>query len=199
MLYIARHGETDWNRQKRFQARNDIPLNATGRRQAEALRELFRERGVGFTRALSSPLGRAVETCAIVLDGSPISCSVEPSLIELSLGDYEGRLEADLHREQGEAFECWRARHFLDPAPNGESLLDGMTRVTPLLDALRPEAVEHDLLLIGHQGINMAIKAALSGCTDAVEVAGYKQANDEVDVWDVTVPRCVERLRVRTG
>ncbi|MCA8967067.1 MAG: histidine phosphatase family protein [Planctomycetes bacterium] len=196
MLYIARHGETDWNRQKRFQARVDVPLNDTGRGQAAALRALFRERGVVFSRAWCSPLGRARETLEIVLDGSGVPWQPEPALLELSLGEFEGCLEADLQRDRGAEFDAWRARHFLEAAPGGESIGDGMVRVAGLLAALRAPASAGDVLVVGTQGANMALKAALSGDVTVSSVAGYKQANDEVDVWQADPPAFVERLRV---
>ena len=67
-FYFARHGETDWNRERRYQGSRDIPLNATGRRQADAngylLRELLREEGVdpASLNWFASPLSRASET-----------------------------------------------------------------------------------------------------------------------------------------
>lgn len=196
MLYVARHGETDWNRQKRFQARTDVPLNDTGREQARALKALFARRGVRFALARCSPLARAAETMRIVLDGEAVPCAPEPALLELSLGGYEGRLESEIRTVEGERFERWRAMHFVQAAPGGESIADGIARVAPLLAELRAAAVAGDVLVVGHQGINMALKAALCGREDNAALAAFKQGNDEVDVCDAQRGDVVERLRV---
>ena len=63
-LYLVRHGETDWNRQRRIQGLTDIPLNETGRRQARDTGMLLRRRR--WDGVFSSPLSRAVETASII-------------------------------------------------------------------------------------------------------------------------------------
>ena len=68
--------------------------------------------------------------------------------------------------------------------------------MAPLLDPICAAALDADVLLVGHQAINMAVKAALSGRRDPQDLAAFRQANDEVDVWDVRARRLVERLRV---
>lgn len=196
MLYVARHGETDWNREKRFQARVDVPLNDTGRGQARALGALFVRRGQRFVLARCSPLSRAVETLRIVLDGQEVPFATEPALLELQLGDYEGRLESDIRAQEGEAFDRWRAAHHAQAAPGGESLAEGIVRVTPLLAGLRDSAIGGDVLIVGHQAINMALKAALTGRDDSAALATFKQANNEVDVCDMACGEVLERLRV---
>ena len=195
MLYVARHGETDWNVEKRFQARVDVPLNENGRRQARALRTLFTRRGVRFVDARCSPLARAVETLHILLEDDPVPHRPEAALLELALGEYEGRLEAEIRAAEGEAFDRWRETGFRQAAPGGESIADGIARVRPLLDELRAVASESDVLLVAHQAINIAIKAALSGRDDDAALAAFKQANDEVDICDPLSGVVVERLR----
>ena len=66
-LYLIRHGETDWNREQRFQSTTDMPLNARGVSQALAIRDLLRRRGVTFAAARSSTLSRALQTASIIL------------------------------------------------------------------------------------------------------------------------------------
>ena len=195
MLFIARHGETDWNAERRFQARSDVPLNAKGRAQAVALGALFRRCGVRFALARSSPLSRALETARIILADQSVPLTVEPAFVELSVGDFEGRLESELRAELGVAYDDWRAGNFTVAAPGGEDLETAVSRVAPALDALRGGATTGDVLIVAHQAVNMAIKVALAGRLDATAVAGYRQGNDQVDVWDVTSGRAVERLQ----
>jgi broad specificity phosphatase PhoE len=184
-LILVRHGETDWNRQRRFQATTDVPLNQTGRDQACRIRDGFRQRGLGFATALSSPLARALETATTVLEGTETALSIAPCLSELSLGDYEGQLEADLRERLGEQFETWRAQHFTVPAPCGETVYDGVKRVTAALDALREHTIDQHALVVAHQGILMSVKMAVSGRQDLASVAGFRQRNDQVEAWDM--------------
>ncbi len=184
-LYLIRHGETDWNRDRRFQSTSDIPLNDTGRSQAERIRERFKLEEVGFAEGISSPLVRAVETARIVLNDTGTALSVDPRLTEIALGEYEGRKEAELREELGTAFSAWRDACFTVPAPGGESILDAMRRALAALARFENDAGDENLLIVGHQGINMAIMAAISGRTDRQSLMSFKQRNDQVEVWDL--------------
>ena len=101
-LYFARHGQTNWNRIRRWQSRTDNPLNPTGRRQARALSLLIKSRGIVFKRVVCSPLSRARETAEILMDGYDSALEIDSRLMELDLGEFEGRLGSDLGKETGE-------------------------------------------------------------------------------------------------
>ena len=88
MLYIMRHGRTDWNVLHKIQGRTDIPLNDEGRRMAEAAGEEYRS--VPLDLCFCSPLIRARETAEIVLRGRNIPIRTDDRLKEMSFGDYEG-------------------------------------------------------------------------------------------------------------
>jgi len=184
-LYLVRHGQTDWNLERRFQSRTDIPLNETGRAQARALRAELVARGVNFAQARCSPLSRARETALLALEGSGVEPLDEPAFVEIDVGDYEQQREADLRERLGaEVYDDWRARHYLEPAPGGESLFDCVERVRGPLLALAGAARAGDVLVVGHQAVNMAMKAALSGRSDLESLRDFLQGNGEVDVWD---------------
>ena len=88
MLYIMRHGRTDWNVRHKLQGRTDIPLNEEGRRMAEKAGEEYRD--VPLDICYSSPLVRARETAEIVLSGRSIPILTDDRLREMSFGEYEG-------------------------------------------------------------------------------------------------------------
>ena len=104
-LYFVRHGETDWNAEGRYQGSRDIPLNERGRGQAalngHLLRELLERSGrvpADFNWYVS-PLGRTRETMELVRKGAGAALpevTVDPRLIEISFGVYEGRLHQEL-------------------------------------------------------------------------------------------------------
>ena len=88
MLYIMRHGRTDWNVRHKLQGRTDIPLNEEGRRMAEKAGEEYRN--IPLDLCFCSPLVRARETAEIVLRGRNIPIRTDDRLREMSFGIYEG-------------------------------------------------------------------------------------------------------------
>lgn len=198
-LYLVRHGQTDWNREKRFQSTTDVPLNETGIAQAWQIREELDRRGVHFRIARSSPLSRAVDTARIIVQGTDTPYEPEPGFMEITFGDFEGQLESDLRDRYGSAFDEWRDSQYTTAPPGGESIIDGARRVKPYLDELREDAMEGDVLVVAHQAINMAMKVAISGRSDVESAAGFRQNNNEVDVWDMARGERIEMWQVEAG
>ena len=87
IIYMMRHGETDWNTKHLFQGRTDIPLNENGRKVAEWTREGLLN--VKFDVAFCSPLSRAKETAQIILEGREIEVMEDERIIEMGFGEYE--------------------------------------------------------------------------------------------------------------
>lgn len=87
-LYIARHGQTDWNTKHKAQSHTDIPLNETGMKQAEALRDNIKD--IKFTAVYASLLKRAAKTDEIATDDK-YDIVYDNCLMERSFGNYEGR------------------------------------------------------------------------------------------------------------
>ena len=87
-IYILRHGQTEWNRIKRMQGQTDIALNENGRELAQKVGETLGK--LPFSRVISSPLQRAVETARLVLGGRKIPIETDARIGEISFGDYEG-------------------------------------------------------------------------------------------------------------
>jgi broad specificity phosphatase PhoE len=100
ILFLFRHGETDWNKEGRLQGHTDTPLNATGLAQAQALTERLRPHRLDAV--VSSDLARAWTTARIVADalGVPLIC--EPALREVNIGAAEGLLWAEVKLRFGE-------------------------------------------------------------------------------------------------
>lgn len=88
MLYIMRHGKTEWNQQHKLQGRTDIPLNDEGRKMAEAAHTEYLD--VHFDVCYTSPLIRAKETAEIVLRDRNVPIITDDRLVEMSFGCYEG-------------------------------------------------------------------------------------------------------------
>jgi probable phosphoglycerate mutase len=180
-LYIVRHGETDWNAERRYQGQVDVPLNARGRLQAqrngEALAALMP--AIAAADFVASPLGRARETMEILRTALGLdqrSYVLEDRLKELSYGHWEGKLEAELPRLDPRGLEE-RARNPYTWRPtSGESYADLMVRV---LDWLK--SVERDTLVAAHGGVMRTLSAHLLGL-DPTTVPTLEAPQDRVMV-----------------
>jgi len=132
LLFLFRHGETDWNRAGRLQGHTDTPLNAKGLAQAATLTERLRPHRLDAV--MSSDLARAWTTAQIVAEGLGVPLIREPGLREANIGEAEGLYWPEVKNRFGEALtERW----FTDDDaafPGGETGLETRTRG---LDALR--------------------------------------------------------------
>ncbi len=149
-LLLARHGETDDNREPiRVQGFRDTPLNDTGRRQAADLGN--RLAGEGIRSLWSSDLIRARETAEIVGDGIGLMPRFDPRLREANRGEWEGRLFIDIAREDPERYAAWLRAGDSFRFPGGESLRDQLERVTASLEDIRRTG-ELPALVVCHGG-----------------------------------------------
>jgi broad specificity phosphatase PhoE len=149
-LYFIRHGETDWNAARRLQGRNDIPLNALGRRQAaqcgELLGKLFAASGAApqHFAFISSPLSRARETMDILRVGLGLpqqGYATDPRLAELSFGSWEGLTYKEV-RDQDRSILAKRDRDKWNfQPPGGESYAQLLVRVREWHDSIFGDAV----------------------------------------------------------
>ena len=144
ILFLFRHGETDWNREGRLQGHTDTPLNATGLAQAEALAD--RLRAHRLDAVVSSDLTRALTTARIVADALGVPMATDLGLRETNVGAAEGMIWADAKARFGEELtERWYSD--TDVAfPGGET---GFATLARGLAALRRFATAHPYRRIG--------------------------------------------------
>lgn len=150
MLYVARHGETEWNKKGIISGRSDIALSEVGYKQAALLAEEVSQLKSPITKVIHSPLERAKETARIVSEKNQLSMSVDERLIELDYGDYDGTSDKQV------GYLKTRTQ-FAVRYPNGESLMDVYARIVPLLDELEQDS-ENTYLLVCHNSVIRAIK-----------------------------------------
>jgi probable phosphoglycerate mutase len=106
LVYVARHGETDWNAQMRWQGHTDVPLNDTGRAQARALAESLRSSRLAAV--VASDLSRAHETARIVAAELGLAVAyVDPALRERAFGVFEGLTREECETLHAEAWGAW--------------------------------------------------------------------------------------------
>jgi broad specificity phosphatase PhoE len=150
VIYLARHGETAYNAERRFQGQGDVGLNATGVAQAHELAAAAE--GHGIVRLVCSPLPRARQTADIVGKALGLEPEDDARFKETDTGDWTDRLFADVEREAPEAYAAY---HATDPDfrfPGGESLEEQMERVVDGLVAVT-QAHRLPALIICHRGV----------------------------------------------
>ncbi|HEX5028961.1 MAG TPA: histidine phosphatase family protein [Gaiellaceae bacterium] len=159
VLLLARHGETDWNRERRFQGHADRPLNDVGRRQAHELAELLR--GEVLATVYTSPLKRASETARIVAEQLDLVPRELEALREIDVGDWEGLTVEDVRARYPEQLDvAWHTGW-----PNGETHDELGARVLPALLELETLHPEETVLGVTHAGPIRAALAAAAGLT----------------------------------
>ncbi len=135
-LYVFRHGETDFNRQWRFQGHLDIPLNSLGLKQAEQLVPLLAP--LNLQAMLSSDLKRASQTARVVAQCLGLTLHSHPGLREAHLGDAQGLTRDEIALKFGKAsVERWKSYNLTDADvsyPGGETGLQVMERVFEALE-----------------------------------------------------------------
>jgi broad specificity phosphatase PhoE len=155
-VYLARHGQTAYNHEGRFQGQLPVPLDETGRAQAVELAE--HALGYGFAALWSSPLLRARETARVVAERLGLEPREDPRFMETDAGHWTDRTFADVQAEAPDAFAAFAAG---DPGfafPGGESFAEQELRVAAALADV--ELGDLPALVICH---GMVIRAALSG------------------------------------
>ncbi len=164
-LYYVRHGETDWNREGRLQGRRDVPLNATGRRQAAACGPILDHligrdggRAAGYAY-VSSPLVRARETmelmrAALGLDRQ--AYLIDPRLTEISFGRWEGFTLAEIGAKQPDLLAARDRNKWSFTPPEGESYQQVTMRMRQWYGGL-----DRDAVVVAHGGTLRALMVVL--------------------------------------
>jgi broad specificity phosphatase PhoE len=183
---LVRHGETEWSRSGKHTGRTDVPLTEEGRRQAEALRDALAGRELALV--LTSPLGRALETCRLAGFGD--RAEIRDELMEWDYGAYEGRTTPEV-REELPGWTLWR-----DGVPGGETIDEVAARVDRVIEELR--SIDGDALLFAHGHVLRVLTARWlgvdphAGALFALDPAtlstlGYERETPVIRLWNEPV------------
>lgn len=170
MIYFIRHGQTDWNVRELMQGQTDIPLNDTGRLQAQQMAKSLA--GVTFDKVFCSPLSRAQETCKAVVDASQIQ--LDNRIAERCFGEFEGQ-----------SIYVMRERNFWNTNANqtferAESLHDFIARVHNFLEEITQNYKGKNVLVVAHGGVGMAVQSYFLGKPQDGNYLTYLVANCQV-------------------
>ena len=155
LIYLVRHAETDWNKEKRYQGGKDIPLSNTGIEQARQLARRLKK--VKFDVVYSSPLQRARQTAELLSRDNSPPIILEPAFREISHGLWEGLRVDEIMERFPKEFRLWKEKPHQVKMPQGESLHDLWKRVVPRFLELVAQTQGERILIIGHGGVNRVI------------------------------------------
>lgn len=175
MIYIVRHGKTDWNKEGRYQGHIDIELNSTGEEQAQKISEELK--GIKFDKVFSSPLKRAYKTAQIITEQE---ITKDMRLIERCNGELEGKLKTEIDVEID----------FNDPNEHRlgiENIVDFRNRIKDFLDEITEKYKGKDVLVVTHAGISIYIRCYFEGEPEDGDYNKYKLKNCEVLKYDNSV------------
>lgn len=184
-LVLARHGETEWSRTGRHTGSTDIPLTAHGREQAEHLGRALA--GRTFSRVLSSPLGRALDTARLA--GFEDRLELVDDLREWDYGAYEGRTRVEIAADVP-GWTVWT-----HPIVDGESLADLGHRAERVIAATLPIGGDvlifshgHILRVLGARWIEQppAVGSRLELATATLSELGWEQDRRVIEGWNAT-------------
>ncbi len=192
MIYLVRHGQTDWNRKKIIQGWiNDIPLNETGRKQAFTLAKYFSNKHLAYI--VSSPIKRAHQTAKIVAHRKNIKILTDKNFKEINYGIWSGKKGSEIEKLYPEQWKEFISTPEDFRFQEGESLEEFYSRV---IDGLEKLKNENDVLVVTHVNpiriilshiLSIPVKNAYHIRIENCAVSGMKYRNGK---WEVDFLNC---------
>jgi broad specificity phosphatase PhoE len=182
-ILLARHGETDWNREKRWQGLSDLSLNERGREQAEALAE--RLDAVPIEAVYASDLRRAYETALVVAERKGVTVTPMRELREVDVGSWTGLSYEDVKARFPDAYTQMRTRSGRG-WEGGETYAEMSRRVLRAINRIARAYPDGTVLVVTHSGPIRAVRAHALGLDYARDRKAAPTV-DRVEVAAVTV------------
>ena len=177
-VILVRHGETDWNKNARFQGQTDVPLSETGKEQAEKVGQ--RLAGEKISAIYSSDLSRAFETALAISRHHGLKIEKLKALREINFGQWEGMSRQIILDEHGDLYQKWLDNPMETRTPQGENFTEVQKRA---LQALREIAAKHaneTVVVVAHGGL---IKAVICEYLDG-DFWEFPQGNTAVNILE---------------
>lgn len=183
-LILIRHGETEWNKQRRIQGcRSDTRLSQKGLQDADRLAAaLCKER---IDAIYSSPMKRASETAQVVAEACKVKVQVLNELREIDAGALDGLFERELSGSYETAWREMCSGNASTPLPDGESLQDLQKRTSWAIDRMLERHIDGTVVVVAHLLTNLAIVCQALGI-DLSLIARLKQAPASISVLEMT-------------
>jgi probable phosphoglycerate mutase len=175
-VFLVRHGQTEWNLQRRMQGRYDSALTGAGVRQAQRLAAVLRPHGVDAVFA--SPLGRAVATAEIIGGGLGLSVTVVDELSEVHHGQFAGLTVEEVRARHADEWGRRASDKYTWTFPGGESYADADVRAGHALRRIGGSAARRPTI-VSHEMIGRMLQRHLLGVSGR-QALSYGQPNDVV-------------------
>ena len=147
-LYIVRHGETEWNKEDRIQGRLDSSLTNKGRLHAKLLGESLKD--VDFTRIISSPSQRTLETAQLIKGNRDIPLIEDENLMEMHMGPWQGLTKEEIKAQYPHEYDCFMYRPDIYQNNHAETFADMQNRAQLFLSELNQIGLSGNLLVVSH-------------------------------------------------
>lgn len=158
-IYMTRHGQTEWNRERRLQGRLDSNLTTIGRENAKLLGEHLSK--VPFDAIYASPSGRTMMTASLIKGNRPIRIFTDEDLQEIYMGSWEGQQQSDVEKQYADEFHAfWRAPHLYHPTER-ESFQQVQDRAVKMLKRVMTNHKNGNVLLVTHTVVIKTLLAYL--------------------------------------
>lgn len=161
LLYLVRHGQTEWNRLHRIQGQSDPPLNETGRAQALALARTFA--GMPLDAVYSSPLQRARDTAESVAQAHNLSIQTFDELKELNVGALDGVTLAEMRERHGDFLARWRRDASVRLPGGGETLAELQARAWAVIERISRAHAGQRVAVVTHSFLTQVVISAVLG------------------------------------
>ncbi len=200
-IFLIRHGETNWNKEGRFQGQIDIPLNENGRNQARKTFEYLKN--ISFNRAFSSSMHRPYETAQIILQNKKdLKIEKIDSLVEISHGLWEGKLESEIREKWPTLLKNWHDKPEEVLMPDGESIKDVSERSIEAFHKICLSQKDNDLsIVVAHDAVNKTLICNILGINYS-NIWMIKQGNGGITVIDLfndpSKPPVISALNITT-
>tara|TARA_B100000700_G_scaffold330939_1_gene460159 strand:- start:6494 stop:7822 length:1329 start_codon:yes stop_codon:yes gene_type:complete len=183
-VILVRHGETDWNLEGRFQGQIDIPLNSNGIKQAKSAGKFLKN--TKFDRIYCSSLSRPRETAKeIIVDKINNEIETIDELIEISHGDWEGKLESEIEKRWPLLLKEWKDSPDKVQMPSGESINQVWERSFKAWQYIcKNVSPEETILIVAHDAVNKTLLCNLLGLQSS-DIWSIKQGNGCVNIIDI--------------
>jgi len=169
IIYLIRHGETMWNRDKRLQGHIDIGLNEVGHQQAERLAKSLVDKKI--SAIISSDLSRAIDTAKPIALHHQLKLDLDPALRERHYGVMQGLSHQEIADHHPQYYQAWKKRDIHFQPENGESLVQFNDRVVTAITSWAKKYAGQEIAIVAHGGVldclnRVARKVALDVARD---------------------------------
>lgn len=176
-IIIARHGQTDFNLERKLQGLTDNKLNETGKEQALITKEKLKDEKIDLI--ICSPLIRAKETAQIINEDRKIDIIYDDRLMERNFGELEGTYIKDFN-----PYEFWSYK-LNKQYERAERNNDFFKKIYNFLDEIKTKYCKKNILLVAHAGVSIAVKCYFEGIPEDDKLVDIRLKNCEFAKYEL--------------